>query len=470
MAINHVVVLMLENRSFDGMLGNLYPKSAAFDGLSGAESNPQSDPTQPPFQAWNRPGLDPASMTIPDPDPGELFTDMNEQLFGYGAPATGVPSMSGFVTNYARQQGVTPDPSAVMHHFTPDQVPVLSGLAKAFGVSDRWHASTPCQTWPNRFFVHTATAGGWVNNDPPHFPYVMPSIFDRLNGKQSWRVYFHDVPQSATLATVWEAGPTNFRLFEAAFAGDAASGDLPSYSFIEPRYFSSNLLQLIANDAHPPHNVHYAEQLVATVYNALRAGPKWLETLLIVTCDEHGGSYDHVPPPPAVPPSTPAPGAEFAFDRYGVRVPAIIVSPFVKPGSIIRPPLASLYPFDHTSIIATLRQLFPIGGALTARDAAAPDLTHVLDGPPDNLGPPSITPPDRQPTTAEIAGIVALPPNDMQHALCRLAAHLPAPSDDIPAYIRNLAQNPLPEFTRLPSVADATQFVSARINAFLGLV
>ena len=124
-----------------------------------------------------------------------------------------------------------------------------------------------------------------------------PTVFGRLTEKHcDWRVYFHDFPQSATLATLWDDVPTNFRFFN-AFASDAAAGALPTYSFIEPQYFTDTALKLIPNDMHPPHNIAYGEQLVAQVYNAVRSGPRWKQTLLIITFDEHGGCYDHVVPP-----------------------------------------------------------------------------------------------------------------------------------------------------------------------------
>ena len=187
-----------------------------------------------------------------------------------------------------------------MHYFTPDQVPVISQLARAFGVSDRWHASAPCQTWPNRFFVHTGPANGYVNNSPTHFPYQMKTVFNRLaEAGQNWRVYFHDIPQSATLALLWDRALTHFRHFETDFAQDAAAGSLPAYSFIEPRYFTDTLLNKMPNDEHPPHNVAYGEALIAAVYNAVRGGPRWKQTLLVITYDEHGGCFDHVVPPPA---------------------------------------------------------------------------------------------------------------------------------------------------------------------------
>jgi phospholipase C len=217
MDIRHVVVLMLENRSFDCMLGMLYPRSEAFDGLIGTEFNTwhKPDGTQQNIQVWNDPTLTAQTVRIPDPDPGELFADVQMQLRGVaddGSVSSGAPTMGGFVDNYMRQPVTTPAPNpfAPMDYFTPDQVPVISQLARAYGVSDRWHASAPCQTWPNRFFVHTGTAAGYVNNAPAHFPCDMPTIFNGLsNAGQTWRIYLHDVPQSSSLT---QLGPTRSRI------------------------------------------------------------------------------------------------------------------------------------------------------------------------------------------------------------------------------------------------------------------
>jgi phospholipase C len=165
--IQHVVVLMLENRSFDSMLGTLYPKSPGFDGLSGAERNiwHKPDGTEVPFQVWKSPDVTPQSACIPTPDPGESFTDIHVQLYGL----TPGEAMSGFVDNYMRQPAAEAayDPKAPMHYYVSDELPVMSLLAREFGVSDRWFAPAPCQTWPNRFFAHTGTANGYVNNTMP---------------------------------------------------------------------------------------------------------------------------------------------------------------------------------------------------------------------------------------------------------------------------------------------------------------
>lgn len=466
--IRHVVVLMLENRSFDCMLGRLAPSDPGFDGLSGKEANTWHRADAPPSSigVWNDPTLTAQSVCIPDPDPGELFTDIHMQIRGLdsGGNLNPQPTMDGFVDNYVRQATAsTPDPKSVMHVFTPDQVPVISQLARAFGVSDRWFASAPCQTWPNRFFAHTGTANGYVDNSPSRL-HLMPTIFQRLSeARQSWSIYFHDVPQAAALAGLWSDVATHFRLFEEDFANHAAQGALPAYSFIEPRYYPDLLLNHLPNDEHPPHNVAYGEELIAAVYNAVRNGPAWRQTLLIVTYDEHGGCYDHVVPPPATPPGGPNPDG-FAFDSFGVRVPAVIVSPYVAPGSVIRP--SGSIPFDHTSIIATLRKLFGVA-SLTPRDAAAPDLLSALGPSPDNDGPPSITAPAIPPAPAQIAAAAVKPPNDLQRSLSSLAVRLPTLGADVAAHIRRL--NSISTLAPIHATADAAAAeIKAHLKAFLG--
>jgi phospholipase C len=463
MDILHVVVLMLENRSFDCLFGKLQAQITGIDGLPDNASNVWHGPNGPTeVPAWNDPALTSTSATIPDPDPGELYSDIAMQLRGLN----GDEPMGGFVDNYMEQKPADKpyDPKAVMHYFTPDQVPVLSQLAYEFGVSDRWFASAPCQTWPNRFFAHTGTAAGYLNNDPPHFPYTMPTVFGRLTEKHcDWRVYFHDFPQSATLATLWNDVPTNFRFFN-AFAADAAAGALPTYSFIEPRYFADTALKLIPNDMHPPHNIAYGEQLVAQVYNAVRSGPRWKQTLLIITFDEHGGCYDHIVPPAATPPD--GSPANAPFNRYGVRVPAVIVSPYAQKGTIIRPPDGA--PFDHTSIAATLRSLYGIR-PLTARDASAPDLIGALDTQPGNDGPDRIVAPPAPATAAEVARVASKPPNDLQASLAGAAAQLPTLGASVAAHIQRLIAAP-PQLPEHDTVQLAAGAVEAHIKGFLGIV
>jgi phospholipase C len=468
--IDHIVVLMLENRSFDCLLGKLYKPPATFEGLSGTEQN--SDANGAPVPVWSGPGTDETMMRIPDPDPGELWTDINTQLFGApGAPQPGqVPTMAGFVKSYLDQKILNPsetyDPRSVMHYFTPDQVPVLSKLAQQFAVCDHWFASAPCQTWPNRWFVHTATADRRQNNDPLYLPDV-PTIYNRLEqaGIDNWKIYFHDMAQAHTLLQLFLLGDHfhSYRQFQA----DCQIGQLPSYSFIEPQYYAD--LVSPENDQHPPSVVTLGEQLIADVYNCLRASKVWLKSLLIITYDEHGGCYDHAPPPVAVPPEAPLPGQTFDFDRYGVRVPAVIVSPYVPPGTIFGK--SSAVPFDHTSIIATVRKRFNLGDSLTARDARAPDLDSVLTLPgPTNKGPTRrlmALPYAPSPQTAAVAQTKPL--NGMQKALVGLAANLPnAPGTNLQDHLANLRaagpQQPPP--AALTSVHDARTYVKRQVGNF----
>jgi phospholipase C len=466
--IDHIVVLMLENRSFDCLLGKLYGKSASFDGLSGTEQNPDAHGT--PVVVWNNPGTAEATMRIPNPDPGELWTDINTQLFGNpAAPRPGQsPSMDGFVRNYLAQQALNPtetyDAKSVMHYFTPDQVPVLSTLAKQFAVCDRWFASAPCQTWPNRWFAHAATADRQENNNPRHFFEVM-TIFNRLElaGIDNWKIYFHDFAQSHTLLQLFFLG-SHFQSYR-QFQADCQSNTLPAYSFIEPQYF--NDFSHPENDQHPPSVVTLGEQLIADVYNCLRASRAWRKTLLVITYDEHGGCYDHVPPPAAVPPEQPITNQTFAFDRYGVRVPAVIVSPYVAPNAIFGQ--SSAVPFDHTSIIATLHKRFGTQ-ALTPRDAKAPDLDSVLTlAAPINIGPPRLRALPYAPAPATAAAAQTKPLNSMQKALVGVAANLPpAPDTDLRAHLATLkATGPqAPPPTALTSVHDARDYVKRQAGNY----
>jgi phospholipase C len=473
--IKHVVVLMLENRSFDCLLGQLHINRPDFNGLVGTESNPHTGGPVSTIPVWNDETNIPGTMTIPTPDPGELFADINMQLFGFnGAPNNHAPPMNGFVDNYVRQTEAPPcEPKQTMHYYTPGQVPVISQLANAYAVCDQWHASAPNQTWPNRFFVHCATAGGYINNSPPHFPYLMPTIQGHLNAiDNGWKVYFHDIPQSLALARLWTQR-ASFRRFE-EFAADAAAGQLPCYSFIEPRYFADVGLGM-PNDQHPPHDVIFGEQLIASVYNTVRLSPLWDNTLLIVTYDEHGGCYDHAPPPLAVSPGDDRLQDGFAFDRYGVRVPAIIISPYIEPGTILRSAAAGLphvgppYPYDHASVVATLRKCFNLGGALTNRDNAAPDLDAVLNlDAPTNNQLPAITVPAYVPSQKDLQDAIGRPLTDIQIALHRLASILPAPGADLDDHIKNLASGATRPIEPAAIVADAKSFIADRMVSFFG--
>ena len=458
--IAHVVVLMLENRSFDSMLGRLYPGRQDFDGLTGQELN---DWNGQQYKVWASPSASP-EFCMPSPDPNELFADMTEQIYGEKPKPSALPTMGGFVANYMKT--ATDNPLAVMHGFAPDQVPVLSGLAKAFGVSDRWHASAPNQTWPNRFFAHMGTANGYVDNSYLHLP-GQETIFNRMTEKQcSWRIYHHDMPQTATLTRLWSELPDHLYSFETDFMSDAMTGHLPNYSFIEPRYYPDPVLNRMPNDQHPPHDVAYGERLIARCYDALRNGAGWEQTLFIITYDEHGGIYDHVKPPRAVPPDDLTPDG-FAFNRYGVRVPAVLVSPWIPAGSIIRPPPTSHYPFDHTSIIATLRKLFNLGLPLTRRDEVAPDLLTCLSLPaPQNTGPRDLPMPIVSPSASDLLNAHQAMPNGMQQSLAQAASRLPMGASGVPAHVSGLINAPpIPSFG---TAGDALDNAKQNLARFLG--
>lgn len=363
--IEHVVVLMYENCSFDHMLGHL-PCGGQ---LTGAEYN-LLDPA------------DPASERVPVTrratyrtlmDPLHDLLSVNTQLFG-PLPTTADPApMCGFV-----QSGIAAaaqDEEAgktVMDCFTPARLPALSTLASEFCLCDRWFSSVPGPTWPNRFFVHAATSDGQVSNTVLH-PYEMRTLYDSLNEStppRTWGIYFNDIPHSLALRRLW---PYRERVKHyAAFRADVDAGRLPNYTFIEPRYL--DFLAWKANDHHPPHDVRYGEVLLADVYETLRRSRQWNHTLLIVLFDEHGGFFDRVSPPRPVPNPDGKGSREppFAFDRLGVRVPAILVSPWIERGTV--DPTV----YEHASVPATVRRLFGLPGFLNARDAAAATFERVL--------------------------------------------------------------------------------------------
>jgi phospholipase C len=389
-SISHIVVLMLENRSFDHMLGFLYtdqgnvsPAGQPFAGLTGTESNPDStgaavtvsriEPTTP--NAYLKPGA----------DPGEGYMATNNQLFGTedgpASPAQ-VPGCQGFVKDFAytlnwqSHAANSPIvsgtlPGDIMGCFTPEALPVLSGLARAYAVCDQWFASVPTETLPNRAFACTATSQGHM--DDKTLTFTSPSIFALLGEHGlSWGIYGNDTQPIAKRVFTDVASASGGTIGKFAdFQAAAAAGTLPGFSWVEPSWGSTG------SNQHPNYNVALGEQLIHDVYETLRGGPGWPQTLLIITYDEHGGCYDHMTPPSgAVPPDNTAGEFGFDFTRFGVRVPAVLVSPLIEAGTVFRVP-AGTAPIDHTSILKTVQQRWGLP-SLTARDAAAPGLGGVL--------------------------------------------------------------------------------------------
>ena len=376
---------MLENRSFDHMLGFLYPNKTGpngqpFEGLLGTESN--NDGNGNPVTVYRIDTSKSGAYFMPGADPGEGYANTNAQLFGTGkAPSPPVATNDGFVTNFAaaisydeqdkRTVLAGTAASDIMGIFPPTALPVLSGLAAGFAVCDHWYSSVPTETFPNRAFACAGTSQGHMNDSTSS--YTVQSIFGLMTAHTvSWKIYGYDAEPLArnNYPDTVQAPDSCFGEFT-DFQADAAAGNLPAYSFLEPSWRSTG------NSQHPNYDVALGEGLIQQVYQALRSGPGWDQTLLIITYDEHGGCYDHVAPPGgAVPPDTSVGEYGFDFTRFGVRVPAVLVSPLIPAGTIYRVPAGSM-PIDHTSVLKTIELRWGLP-ALTARDAAAPDLGGVL--------------------------------------------------------------------------------------------
>ena len=388
-AIEHIVVLMLENRSFDHMLGYLYadsgnvsPSGQPFEGLTGNESCPDGNGN--PVAVYQITPSTPHAYFMPGADPGEGYMATNSQLFGSTtAPASPTaPAMTGFVTDFgytlgwqSREKGWNILPgtvaSDIMGCFTPEALPVLSALAKGYAVCDHWYSSAPTETLPNRAFVCAGTSQGHMDDKTRTF--TSQSIFWLLgsNGR-TWGIYGYDAEPltKGTFTDIASAGGGTIGKFT-DFQAAAANGTLPNFSFLEPAWSSTG------NSQHPNYDVALGEQLIHDVYETLRGGQAWAQTLLVITYDEHGGCYDHVPPPyGATPPDSSAGEFGFDFTRFGIRVPAVLVSPLIAPGTVYRVPDGSV-PLDHTSILKTVQQRWGLQ-PLTARDKAAPGFGDVL--------------------------------------------------------------------------------------------
>jgi phospholipase C len=400
--IDHIVVVMMENRSFDHMLGFLsLPKDLGgrerhdVNGLTSEQVNVnEADGTSYPIHH-----LAETEFTGEAEDPDHSARSVDEQI------AAG--AMTGFAQNFARiskaraaELGVAvPDPGLVMGYYDADDLPVYDHLAEQYCVVDRWFSSVPGATWPNRLYAVAGRAAGTRNDVSPPL-YELPSFVRHLDDAGvNWGWYSFD---PATLRAVDPA----YRLSDhhrfsyvdsrklstreraigevlqedASFLDDIASGQLPSVSWIDPRFKDLRVLGPDSNDDHPPSDVLAGQDLILTIYHALISNPTiWSRTLLVITYDEHGGFYDHVAPPAAV-------DDDPTFRQLGVRVPALLVSPFVRAGSTCRDLPPGIH-FDHTSIMKTIFARFCRRDgqipAMTPRAAAAQHLGHLLrDGPP----------------------------------------------------------------------------------------
>lgn len=414
--IDHVIVLMLENCSFDRVLGACQKNKPAIDGV-----NPSEKPRTNRYDGKPYPQVAGAARVVID-DPHHETPHVLQQL----KPDTKGQSNAGFVRDYASSyHNLKKDAyGEVMKYFDVGALPAFHALAENFLVCDRWYSSVPGPTWANRLFVMSGTSLGRVSMpegvlDLNLHWYDQTTLFDRLDEKNvDWRIYYGDTPLSLLLVHQWEQKNRDRHQPMTQFFKDVAqSADkFPPYVFIEPAYCNPG-----ANDGHPPHDILASEELIASVYNAIRAKDDlWKSCLLVVLCDEHGGFYDHVSPPAAVPPDHHQ--EEYTFDRYGVRVPAVLVSPWVKNDVLNEE-------FDHTSLLKYLTDKWSLG-SLGARTAKANSFASALQTTPRDDTPESIPSlpdtmvqqgrPIAQPLTSLENGIVAL-----SHALESMAEEDP---------------------------------------------
>lgn len=373
----HLVVLMMENRSFDHILGFL----PGVNGLQGNETNPVSA-EGPLVQVSGN------ARTVHDlfPDPGHEFVNVNVQIFGNSQGTDdGGPKMQGFVEDYALVSNDQIQAANIMKCFTPTTVPVISALANAYAVSDTWYSSVPGPTIPNRLFAHGATSVGSLTQDVVAAPAMLRTIFqdmDEPGNPFTYRIYTNG--SSVLMANLYlVANPNAFHPYS-DFANDSANGDLPAYTFIEPSYDDNVAAGTFATSQHPDFPVDEGEGFIADVYNALTGSPSWKDTLLLIVYDEHGGIFDHVFPPSVAPNAASAglPDVQhsvnppFDFRRLGVRVPAVFVSPRISHRVIGQ---ATRY-FEHSSIVATVRRMFCKSKTpFNWREAQAPTFEGVLD-------------------------------------------------------------------------------------------
>jgi phospholipase C len=402
MPFDHIVVVMMENHSFDNLLGAL----PGVDGLTFAQGKATN----------TNPGtLHTAADVVSFPFPNTAQAKNVSQSWKSTHEQINRGLMNGFV-----QSGGTTQP---MGYFTPETVPFAYSLASAFTVGTRWFCSVPGPTYPNRRFLLAGTAWGGTTTAPDTLldpPPPHGTIYDTLSTHQiTWCSYFSDLPMSAVIPSIILKHPDHLHPIE-KFFHDCQSGTLPEVSFLDPSVGAlssiglplatlpsvlKDALQILGADfqsADPaateedPQDVYWGERWAYGVIQAVLKSPLWPRTLLIYVYDEHGGYYDHVPPPAAIPPDDIAPELQpgdpaGGYDMYGPRVPAIVVSPYAKPKGVTD------VVHDHTSVLATIEAKWNLP-ALTNRDANAETVMDFLglDAPqlqrdpitgPSNTGP-----------------------------------------------------------------------------------
>jgi phospholipase C len=355
--IKHVVLLLLENHSFDEMLGCFRERYPDLEGIDPANPGSNTDDSGNVFKQEE------TRQVQMDLDPGHKFKDVKVQLAN---------NNGGFIKSFIEnhQTSSTEQRQQIMSFYPLMFLDALHRMARDFTICDHWFCSVPGPTWPNRFFAYSGTSSGTVRmpegiNDPDlkgFFAQNQTTLFDRLNeAKRSWKVYFYDFPSSLILNHQRRAeNLARYFGIDQFFKEVANEAEFPEFCLIEPKFAGRD-----QNDDHPPHNVMKGEKLIADVYNALRSRTElWNSSLLVILFDEHGGFYDHVPPPAAVNPDDKRDETVgFGFDRLGVRVPAVLVSPWVDKR-------VENTVFDHTSLLKYLIEKWNLG-PLGKRTAAA---------------------------------------------------------------------------------------------------
>ena len=395
--LKHIVVLMMENRSFDHMLGALKMVDPRINGLSGDEFNPDTQNASIKVQPLAE------YQGQLDPDPDHHFPGVNLQLYdGAGGPPA-KPTMQGFVKSYFQKRRDVNHSHKIMYYFPPEKIPILTGLARSYAVFNGWFSSIPGPTLCNRAFAHYGTSFGEVGMNLFYLNVPFKSIYERmLNAGRTAKLYYYDQQSSSQeVVNLLKKQPQLFGLYE-DFLRDCKKNRLPDYCFVEPNYSDhedDGGGELIASDQHPDHHVLAGEAFIASVYNAIRKNPTlWKSTLLLIAYDEHGGIYDHVPPPACTPDGFTASaeatgtGAPFAFDRLGVRVPAVAISPWIPRGTVVAGPEDPVNGrvFEHASIPNTVMQAFQIrDDNRSPREKAASTFLDLLS---DQMRPDSDCP------------------------------------------------------------------------------
>jgi phospholipase C len=418
--IEHFIVIMMENRSFDHMCGWLNRNNSDINGLTGSEFNIANGTKY--FVADTCPYVNPF-------DPNHDFDDTTRQIMGsmtgYETPAP----MSGFARDHFLSG--YPEYWNVMTGFGPERVPAISTLAMEYAVFDQYYASLPGPTIPNRLFIHSGTTDGTVHGDDVDLAEGWPqrTIYDVLdNANMSWAAYYGDISDLLYMRSPrMPRNIVNLHPFD-DFYTHAAEGTLPTYTWLSPQFYPS--LSKPAMDQHPDHDVVDGEELLASVYAAVRSSPLWEKTALFITYDEHGGFYDHVPPPVGCPNPDGKNATDdflpFNFTRMGIRVCSVLVSPFVKKGTVVHEAPEAQY--EHTSIYRTIQNLFGFAEPpLTKRQAWAAPFDDILSLSEPRTDCPMTVP--TPPNTAERREAVHAEqrkrkPNGLQKELYRLVEGL----------------------------------------------